>query len=140
MALKKLAFSALLAVAGLAMANAAMAGEFDQFDEHCGASPYGPDIAIDPQISDDKVKEIRNDVTLFMKASDTYQACIAKVLEIGPKLDKKDAPEKHAAILKRFERKGVDLIDGNQVEKERIGEQFNKLIDARIAAKKTPAN
>jgi hypothetical protein len=124
----KFAIAAALA-AGLA--SSAHAQKFAEYDEQCGSAPYGPSIPTDTSITDAKIAELKTDVLEFLKASDRFQDCVTKIIEEGPTFKKEDSMEKKIQIAKRFERQGLELINDNQSEKEKIGRDYNALIDAR---------
>jgi hypothetical protein len=127
---------ALALSAALAMAASASAGQFKEFDDNCGDAPYGPAVKMDAAMSDEKVAELRKDILDFIKASDQFQECVGKIMDGGPTFKKEDdTVEKRIAIAKRFEREATKIIDENQSEKERVGDDFNKLIELRKAAK-----
>jgi hypothetical protein len=130
MTLRHMTVSTLM-VAGLGLAGAANAAQFKEFEDKCGAAPYGPEITMDGSIDDKKMGELRQDVLDFIKTSDQYQDCVYKTLEIGPKLEKSDPFEKQEDIKRRFGREGMKILDESQSEKERVGSDFNKLIDLR---------
>jgi hypothetical protein len=122
----------LLTAAALACALPAPAAQFKEFEDNCGAAPYGPDIKMDPAISDEKVAELRKDVLAFIKASDQFQDCVTRMMDAGPTFKKEDASrEKRIAIAVRFEREAQKIISDNQAEKERVGDDFNKLVELR---------
>ena len=132
MMLSKFSVLPYFAFASLAMSASAMAGEFKDFDDNCGSAPYGPDVKMDGAMPDDKVAELRKDVLAFMKASDLYQDCVTKIMEAGPTFKKEDdTREKRMAIGARFEKEALKRIDENQSEKERVGDEFNKLVELR---------
>lgn len=131
---------------GLAGMNAAWAERDpneNAFEDKCGSAPFGPDIPSDPTgVTEEKLTEIKNDVVAFIKTSDQFQDCIDSTLRQGPKLDKKLTREQIERVQDRFAREGVKIMSDNQAEKERIGEAFNALVDARKkggAAPKPPA-
>jgi hypothetical protein len=127
----------LLATASLAASSSAMAGQFKEFEENCGTAPFGPDVKQDASISEDKLDELRKDVMAYFKASDQFQECVAKIMDAGPNFKKQDdTREKRIAIATRFEREASKIIDENQSEKERVGADFNKLIELRKSAAK----
>jgi hypothetical protein len=103
------------------------------FEEKCGSSPFAPSIPTDPSIPDAKVAEIKADVLTFIKESDRFQECIERTMAEGPKVKKDMTREQVEAAQNRLDRLGVTMINGNQAEKERIGNAFNALIDLRIA-------
>lgn len=129
---QRLSVLTLLTAASLAAANAAAAGQFKEFEDNCGAAPYGPDVKMDASITEEKLTELRKDVTDFLKASDQFQDCVTKIMDAGPTFKKEDdTREKRIAIATRFEREASKLIDDNQAEKERVGDEFNKLVELR---------
>lgn len=123
-------FVALTAAALLAAAPA-HAQKFSEFEDNCGSAPFAPSISTDPAITDAKIDELRKDVLAFLKASDQYQDCLTKIIDGGPTFKKDDTVEKKIATSKRFETQGLKLMDDNQADKERTGDEFNKLIEAR---------
>jgi hypothetical protein len=54
-----------------------------------------------------------------------------KTAELGPKLDKEDSREKHEEIKQRFGREAMKRLDESQSEKQRVGNDFNRLVDLR---------
>lgn len=127
----------LFAAVSLGAAGAAMAGQFKEFEDNCGTGPFGPAVKMDATISDEKLNELRKDVLDFIKASDQFQECVTKILDGGPTFKKEDdSREKRIAIATRFEREASKIIDENQSEKERVGADFNKLLELRKTAAK----
>jgi hypothetical protein len=125
----------LLAAASVCLAASAAAGQYPEFEDNCGNAPFGPDIKMDASIDDAKMGELRKDVTDFIKASDQFQDCVNRMLEAGPKFDKKlDTAEKRQAFGTRWVREGMLIIDQNQTEKEKVGDDFNKLVELRKKA------
>lgn len=122
------AFTAAIALTAV---SAAHAQKFKEFDEKCGAGPYGPDVKLDAAITDEQMAELRKDIVDFLKASDEYQDCVMKTAELGPKLDKEDSREKHEEIKQRFGREAMKRLDESQSEKQRVGNDFNRLVDLR---------
>jgi hypothetical protein len=127
---------AAMTIAALMAASPAQAQKFAEYDDNCGSAPFGPTITTDVTIPDAKVDELRKDVLAFLKASDQYQDCITKIMEGGPTFKKEDPMEKKMQMAKRFEAQGIKLIDDNQSEKERAGNDFNALVEARKKAGK----
>jgi hypothetical protein len=121
------------AVAGFAFASpAAASGKYPEFEDNCGTAPFGPEIKFDVTIDDAKMAELRKDVTDFIKASDQFQDCVNRMLQAGPKFDKKlDTAEKRQEFGTRWIREGMLIIDQNQTEKEKVGDDFNKLVELR---------
>jgi hypothetical protein len=121
------------AAATIVMAAPGHANKFPEFEDNCGTAPFGPEIKQDAAITDEKMTELRKDVTDFIKASDQFQECVNRILDGGPKFDKKlhDTPEKRESFGKRFVREALLIIDQNQNEKEKVGDDFNKLVELR---------
>ena len=108
------------------------------FEEKCGSAPFAPDVPTDPSTSTEKLAEVKADVVAFMKASDVFQDCITKTIEIGPKIPKGTTPEQIRTLQDRFGRDAYKIVDQNQTDKERVGDAFNTLVDMRKNAGSTP--
>lgn len=74
------------------------------------SQPYAPVIKASAAATPQDMKNLRADVASFIAASDLYQTCLVAEKSDGAKLD------------------------ANQAEKERIGRQFNALVQSYSAA------
>lgn len=68
--------------------------------------PYAPVVKINASTTKDDMVSLRSDLAAFIAASDVYQACLVA------------------------ERSNPELIAANQVQKERIGREFNAALRA----------
>ena len=70
------------------------------------SQPYAPVVKINARATKDDMASLRSDLTAFIAASDVYQACLVA------------------------QRSNRELIEANQVQKERIGREFNAALRA----------
>jgi hypothetical protein len=95
--------SLLAAAAFMSLAGPALAGG------RC-SQPYAPVIKINASLTKEDLASLRDDVTSFIAASDIYQTCLIAESRSGVPTD--------------------SLIDANQAQKERVGQQFNAAVHA----------
>ena len=88
--------------------------------EKCGSIPYGPTIAMDATTATkDEMENAKMDVVAFITQADVYQECLAKLeVTLKDRLSEND--------------KRLLAAAGNraQQEKEALGNDYNKLVDA----------
>jgi hypothetical protein len=98
----------------------------------CGGAPIAPAAVDGSKATEAQMKDARDDVTNFMKASDDYQTCVLA-----------DLDRQKAAAAKAKDPKPLDqgIIDGankrvanNQRDKEKVGAEFNAAVHAYKAA------
>jgi hypothetical protein len=98
----------------------------------CGGAPIAPAAVDGSKATESQMKDARDDVTNFMKASDDYQTCVLA-----------DLDRQKAAAAKAKDPKPLDqgIIDGankrvanNQRDKEKVGAEFNAAVHAYKAA------
>lgn len=99
---------------------------FAQSADEC-VEPYPPYIIDGTTATEDQVKENRLDVVAFLALSDMYQECLVRLLGVE---EIKNNPTAVRIIEKR--------IADNQLEKERIGAEFNAAIAAYRAQHPEP--
>lgn len=81
--------------------------------------PYAP-MMIDPNAATrEQIDNLQLDVIAFLATSDMYQECLLYTLREG------DAPPSE-----KLQKEILDKIDSNQREKERLGTEYNALVDA----------
>jgi hypothetical protein len=87
---------------------------------NCGSIPYGPTIVMDAKTATkEEMENAKSEVVGFINQSDVYQACLLKLAEtLGPRLTDND------------KRLLVAAIERSQQEKEALGNDYNKLVDA----------
>ena len=88
--------------------------------DKCGSIPYGPTIVMDAKTATkEEMQNAKEDVQTFIAQSDAYQECLLKLADsLGPRLTDNDKRILGAAI------------DRSQQEKEALGNDYNKLVDA----------
>jgi hypothetical protein len=98
----------------------------------CGGAPIAPAAVDGSKATESQMKDARDDITNFMKASDDYQTCVLA-----------DLDRQKAAAAKAKDPKPLDqgIIDGankrvanNQRDKEKVGAEFNAAVHAYKAA------
>ena len=88
--------------------------------EACGSLPYGPTIVMDAKTATkEEMETAKSDVVAFITQSDSYQECLDKLAtKLGERLSDNDKRLLGAAITR------------SQQEKEALGNDYNKLVDA----------
>ena len=98
----------------------------------CGLVPLGA-VVLDGKIATkDEMQEGKNQVTIFMEATDMFQDCVLRVAEsFKDKVTHKLTPKDEAVI--------VAIVNSSQKEKESLGKTYNEAVDAFNAAHKSNA-
>lgn len=89
--------------------------------------PYAPYVIDGATATEDQVRENRLDVIAFLALSDMYQECLVRLMAME---EIKSNPSVVRVIEQRIER--------NQLDKERIGAEFNAAIAAYRAQHPEP--
>ncbi|MCE9524401.1 MAG: hypothetical protein K8S25_18420 [Alphaproteobacteria bacterium] len=88
--------------------------------EKCGSIPYGPTIVMDAKTATkEEMETAKTDVVAFITQADVYQECLDKLAKtLAERLSDND------------KRLLVAAIERSQQEKEALGNDYNKLVDA----------
>jgi hypothetical protein len=126
----RIAFSlALSLIAAASFASGAIAAEpkkpkpvdiKKEILDTCGSIPYGPTIVMDAKTATkEEMENAKSDVVAFISQSDVYQECLANLTtKLADRLSDNDKRLLAAAA------------DRSQQEKEALGNDYNKLVDA----------
>jgi len=86
----------------------------------CGSIPYGPTIVMDAKTATkEEMENAKQDVQTFIAQVDTYQECLVKLAT--RLIDRLSDNDKRVLAL---------AVDHSQKEKEALGNDYNKLVDA----------
>jgi hypothetical protein len=117
---------------GLAMAAMMISAAPALAADACGSAPIPPAAVDGSKATEAQLKDARDDVMNFMKASDDYQSCVLA-----------DLDRQKVAAAKAKDPKPLDqsIVDGankkvanNQKDKEKVGAEFNAAVHAYKAA------
>ena len=88
--------------------------------ETCGSIPYGPTLVMDAKsATKEEMENAKADVVAFIAQADIYQECLAKLeIKLADRLSVNDRRLIAAAANRA------------QQEKEALGNDYNKLVDA----------
>ena len=100
--------------------------------DSCGGAPIPPAPVDGAKATEAQMKDARDDVTNFMKASDDYQSCLVADIERQKReaAKQKDPKPVDQGILDAADKK----MKANQRDKEKVGAEFNAAAHAYNAA------
>jgi hypothetical protein len=96
--------------------------------DSCGGAPIPPAAVDGAKATQSQMKDARDDVMNFMKASDDYQSCVLA------DLDRQKREAAKAKNPKPLDQGVIDAVNkkvnSNQKDKEKVGAEFNASVHA----------
>lgn len=116
-------------VRGMIFASVLVCASGPAFSAEC-VQPYAPTIPNGASATKDQMLSAQNEVKVFLKASDTYQECMLRDIQVR----RAEAAHNQKPFDQSIADAATRDIDYNQREKERVGAEYNTAVHAYSTA------